>query len=396
MATHSGNGLGVSGRVVTEGGDPRTTGFLDRLYDAALEPAQWPGVLADFAGMVGGEGAALLFQNQDTGNGDGLFVGIDPAAKPLYFGRFRMRNVVMLKNDQERLRRNFVPRVITDQDVLPKDELLRSDYYNDFLKPFGVHSVLMVGLAVRGVSAATLNIVRPGGRPDYAAPEVRVARAIQPHLIRAYGLGLKLGERSPVDGALADVLDGSPHGVLVLDAAGRVRHLNPAAEAILARADGLELSRGALVAATTDVTRALQALVAAAGDPDAALRRGGSVALPRPSQASPLLVTVAPARTSRLSVFGAGPAVIVSVTDPEAAVDLPEPFLRQLFGLTPAEARVALKLLEGCDPRQAAAALGLSFYTVRAHLVRIFGKTGTGRQAELVRLLMRASGVHRA
>ena len=252
MATNSGGGLGVDGRIVTEAGDPRTSGFLDRLYDAALEPTQWSGVLEDFAGMVGGEGAALLFQNQETGNGDGLFVGIDPAAKPLYFGRFKMRNVVMLRNDQERLRRNFVPRVITDQDVLPKDELLRSDYYNEFLRPFGVHSLLMVGLAVRGVSAATLNIVRPGGRPDYAAPEVRVARALQPHLIRAYGLGLKLGERSPVDSAFADVLDGSPHGIMILDAAGRVRHVNPSAEAILAGADGLELSRGALIAATPD------------------------------------------------------------------------------------------------------------------------------------------------
>jgi hypothetical protein len=41
-------------------------------------------------------------------------------------------------------------------------------------------------------------------------------------------------------------------------------------------------------------------------------------------------------------------------------------------------------------------ALGVSFYTVRAHLARIFGKTGTQRQAELVALLTRLSGHLRA
>jgi DNA-binding CsgD family transcriptional regulator len=76
------------------------------------------------------------------------------------------------------------------------------------------------------------------------------------------------------------------------------------------------------------------------------------------------------------------------ITDPERGKRARKEDLRRKFGLTPAEADVALKILKG-DGRQAAAArLGIAATTVRAHLSHIFEKTGVRRQAELVRLLM--------
>ncbi len=66
--------------------------------------------------------------------------------------------------------------------------------------------------------------------------------------------------------------------------------------------------------------------------------------------------------------------------------------LRDLFALTPAEARVAVALFEGATPRETADALGISFNTVHVHLARIFRKTGTGRQSQLMRAMMRAVG----
>jgi len=54
------------------------------------------------------------------------------------------------------------------------------------------------------------------------------------------------------------------------------------------------------------------------------------------------------------------------------------------FGLTPSEARLALRLVTGKTLRSAAAELHISYETARTQLKRIFGKTGTCRQAELV------------
>jgi DNA-binding CsgD family transcriptional regulator len=63
-----------------------------------------------------------------------------------------------------------------------------------------------------------------------------------------------------------------------------------------------------------------------------------------------------------------------------------------LFGLTPAEARVAVAIMGGASTREAAAALGVSFHTVRHQLQSMLEKTGASRQSELVAMLMRAVG----
>jgi DNA-binding CsgD family transcriptional regulator len=62
----------------------------------------------------------------------------------------------------------------------------------------------------------------------------------------------------------------------------------------------------------------------------------------------------------------------------------PIELLRSQFGLTPAEARLALHLVAGETLRSAEAKLSISYETARTHLKNIFNKTGTCRQAELV------------
>ena len=64
--------------------------------------------------------------------------------------------------------------------------------------------------------------------------------------------------------------------------------------------------------------------------------------------------------------------------------------LRRHFGLTPAEARLALHLIAGETLRSAEAKLSITYETARTHLKNIFSKTGTCRQAELVVVLVTA------
>ena len=62
--------------------------------------------------------------------------------------------------------------------------------------------------------------------------------------------------------------------------------------------------------------------------------------------------------------------------------------LRMLYGLTPAECRVALLLSDGRTPRRIAELVGVTGNTLRSQIKSIYSKTGVGRQAELVRLLL--------
>jgi DNA-binding CsgD family transcriptional regulator len=56
------------------------------------------------------------------------------------------------------------------------------------------------------------------------------------------------------------------------------------------------------------------------------------------------------------------------------------------FGLTPAELRVLLAIVEVGGVPETAEVLGIAETTVKTHLHRVFAKTGVNRQADLVKL----------
>lgn len=78
----------------------------------------------------------------------------------------------------------------------------------------------------------------------------------------------------------------------------------------------------------------------------------------------------------------------IVVVDPEHDFKPTKALLRQLFNLTDAESEVALRMLRGDGPSVIAESTAVSITTVRTHVQRIFHKTRTHRQAELVRLLV--------
>lgn len=95
------------------------------------------------------------------------------------------------------------------------------------------------------------------------------------------------------------------------------------------------------------------------------------------------------------SAFGLGPvwaeplfaAVLLSARDLQTAGHT----INSSFGLTTAEARLAAKLVQGMRVADAGGELGMTPSTARWHLKNIFAKTGTRRQADLLRLLTSAS-----
>ena len=65
-------------------------------------------------------------------------------------------------------------------------------------------------------------------------------------------------------------------------------------------------------------------------------------------------------------------------------------FLKDKFGLTPAQSRLVLRLVAGDSLRLSAAALGIGYETARTTLKSVFRKTKTHRQAELVTMIIHA------
>ncbi len=86
-------------------------------------------------------------------------------------------------------------------------------------------------------------------------------------------------------------------------------------------------------------------------------------------------------------------AAVAFIFDPLHHQRPAQDILRAMFGLTPAECRVALLLADGHTPREIAQTVGVSFETVRSQIKSTFSKTNVKRQSELIRLLLTNFGL---
>src|SRR5205814_627159 len=105
-----------------------------------------------------------------------------------------------------------------------------------------------------------------------------------------------------------------------------------------------------------------------------------ALAIQRP-QRLPVTVLVTPLRPSWDRTGTCPPAAMVFIRDPEQGAPA-QNTLRELFGLTPAEAAITAALVEGHGLGEIAARFHVGLGTVRSHLKIILSKTGTHRQAQ--------------
>jgi DNA-binding CsgD family transcriptional regulator len=158
---------------------------------------------------------------------------------------------------------------------------------------------------------------------------------------------------------------------------------------MLRAGSGLYLGRDGLRAETPGETRLLRRMIADCAEPrDELGGAGGRVRLSRELLA-PLTVLVIPHRTRFVWIDIVRPRAILFITEPEEAAVVRSEDLRRDFGLTPAEAGFTREVLKADGLKAAADRLGISLTTARTHLAHVFDKTGTHRQAELVRLILR-------
>lgn len=183
-------------------------------------------------------------------------------------------------------------------------------------------------------------------------------------------------------------IEGPGEAVIIVDEDLHVLFVNRPADALLAagrfRIDALGTLRGG---DGIDL-RSLVEAACAAGEP--AARPSATLTLARGGASAPLRILVAPlhARSGVGAAAAGRRAAMLVVSDPELEATTRKERLRMLFGLTPAEAAFAMEIVKGDGRRAAAERRGIACSTARTHLSSIFEKTGTRRQAELVRLLL--------
>jgi len=273
--------------------------------------------------------------------------------------------------------------------LVPHAEFIETRLYKEWVQPQGWIDNIFVTLDKSGTGRAEHVVFRHerDGIADEAARQRM--RLIVPHMRRAVLIGKVIDLKTAEAATFADTLDGVRDGMLLVDAQGRIVHANASGHALLAEGSVLCAAGRKLSANDTSAEQALHDVFLAAGSGDAAVGIKG-IAVPLMSREGERYVAhVLPLTSGARWRAGTTYAAVAALFVHKAALETPSPpeVIAKTFKLTPSELRVLLGIVEVGGVAETAEALGIAVGTVKTHLLRLFAKTGTSRQAELVKLV---------
>jgi DNA-binding CsgD family transcriptional regulator len=348
------------------------------LGEAIAAPELWPGLLQDLATALGATGAAIISLD-----------GIGPVTPSVADGFAVYVEERWYEGDRDP-RKRAIPvlaagGVVLDTDIMAADEAARAEMYRDLLVRSGLRWWAGVPFG-RAAAVPCLSLQRTPAEDAFTEDDRARLHLVARRLDEVAAQTALFGD-ALARGSLRSLEDVGECAI-ALDSHGRVVALNAGGAALLG--GSVHLARGILRLSDRAADRAVAALL-----PRLGWRRPGEMppATTIHARGTPALaVRVVPVEGGFQHVFGGAVAILVLRT-----LDRPEPatpvVLREAFALTPAEARVAARLAAGESLDNAADALGIARETARRHLKAVFGKTGTGRQGELVALLSRLHGI---
>ena len=367
----------------------RLSALIGLIYDCTVEPDRWPETMHEVCDDLGCFLGAIYrvdldkprvaFLRQWNAQLDRL--ALLEKIGPDLAGLYQVTQAVRSQPIDE-------PLVLSRH--VSREAWVQTRYYTEWAKPRGVCD-----------SIQTMVLREPGrigvfaaNRHEAVGPvsdrEVAISRLLAPHIRRAVTISDLLDLKRLEAQALGSTLDRLAAGVVVVGEGSRILHANHSARRMFAtggpvRSVGGRLSApgagaGAELARVIDLARRDESGIGASGIgvPLVDSSAGPAVAHVLPLARGDLRTRLLPQATAAVFVTGIDHA-------PPAEIGA----LAAAFGLTPAETRVLERLLRGMSLVETAAALGIAGQTAKTHLSRVFAKTGTSRQPDLVALVHR-------
>ncbi len=357
--------------------------ILEALYEAPLDPSRWEEFLRLTAQAAGGHAAAIFLV--DSGNASSLVraqTGLDPTAVRQYEKEYGAGGPWF------RACTRSADWIGPSEHFVPFAELQQTEFYNELLAPCEIPHALLAMIERSPSRAVSLSIYRNPRAGAFEEDDLDLIKLLKPHIQRAYRLHTELATARGRSAGLEAALGTLSTGVILLGPRGQIISMNRAAGHLVAANNGLLASGAGLRAEHGGESARLQELIAGtvATATGSGLGSGGAMTISR-HDLPPLAVLVSPVRGIDLDEQYPIRA-IVFVNDPSQRVRPAGTALRALYGLTPAECRVAMLLADGHAPSKIADIVGVGKNTLKSQLASIYRKTGTSRQSQLVRLLL--------
>ncbi|MBW8849023.1 MAG: LuxR family transcriptional regulator [Burkholderiales bacterium] len=356
--------------------------LIGEIYDCALDPQAWPQACRTIAGLCDSTGGGICVHDTRHAQNDQLFVfGYEPdfLAK---LGSQYAQSPMAVADVVAQL--GHVSALSMDQ-----DQLSESRFFRDVLEPFGLQDIIWFPALRTAGRMASLHASRSVKASKYQAMDVGLFKLLAPHVCRSLAISDLLDLGTLRSEMLEKTLDGLTSGVFLTAIDGRVVYMNQAAEQQVKAGSAIRLVNNRLWPTDGAARAALSAALGEAGRDDAfAGTREHALAIPGSGgvgYVATLLPLQSGRRTEVLAPFAASVAVFTQ--DPIEAPAMPGEAFARLHGLTGAELRVLHALSQGLGGMDVADMLGISEPTVRTHLQRMYSKTQTRKQSELLALL---------
>jgi DNA-binding CsgD family transcriptional regulator/PAS domain-containing protein len=353
------------------------------IYDAATDPDLWPRALDAIAACTGDVGTVLMWKRDDGGFGTIVSPALE-AAQADYAARWWRDDIRAFRGVE--LGYRFDKDGVTDRDLITEEEIRTHPIYTDFLIPHGLGWFAAANVAPDRQLYAVVSVQRRWDAPPFSEDEVRLVSELGRHVEQSLRLSMRLIDAELARDGLLQALARMSIGLFGLDSLGRITLDNAAGRALLGRGLVSENQR-LLPRSRTARTKFDGALEAVTGDLAAS---GPETLIVRDDDGGDRLVLhflPVSGPDAFTDAFLARTRVLALVVPVGRTETIDPTLLRDLMGLTLNEARVAALVAGGLAPRAVAGRLGITEGTTRTVLKRVFSKTGTSRQSELVALL---------
>lgn len=353
---------------------------IEKLYAAALNPALWAGALTALADDLGALGSMVHSMAPDPDDSI-MHVGrLDPDLTRLYLEKYQV-------NPMSRMLIHRRPgEVLASMSTCGGAPVLsRTAFHADILAPQRVAEVTNLlygdwGNALTGGFAFCLDLRGAGGTAAHLAALQRAS----PHLTQAIDLARHFA--GAVHRNWQALLETISAPALLTTGDARVILANHGGEAVLRRGAWLRLQGGRLVAAHPGAQAKLARAIRAASLHPGAADRPTRLAIAEATGGAPCLAVIGSAPVIPVAELGLPrPGALLILQDPATPPD--RVLLREVFGLTDAEARIATHIAAGRSLGLASASEGVAHSTGRTHLQSVFSKVGVRSQGALVAIL---------
>lgn len=361
---------------------PAYTDLINTIYSAADRTVTWDEVLVKFADYCGMANAALVFVAPHLHLAEVATPRADPQVVADYAAHWWAHDPTISGAMAARVGQ------ITSLAEAGHDVFERSAFHNDYWRYSGLGKERLASNLLMSDGAFASIVLQAGPeRDEIANASSRQFANVLPHLMRSVRLQKRMAELELFQFVSEVKQRTKGHLAILVDAAGRQVIDLPG---VMSLPDGVLIHQGRLRLQSNQFDTALQDLIYGCAGQTNRLR-GGRMVIPgsRGDTLAGVEIEVLPCGDTLLhpTVGLPRPVAIVVITDRTARTEKLFERLREDYGMTPAEARLAIEITSGDGRTAAADRLGISLSTARTHLSRVFEKTGTQRQAELVKTI---------